>query len=97
MPEWVPLPTDTTVLASGVAEIALGGALAALPRQRTLIGGIAAAFFVAIFPGNISQYVERINAFGLDSDQKRMVRLAFQPPLVLWALWATGVLRKATK
>ena len=68
-----------------------------LPRQRTLVGGIAAAFFVAIFPGNISQYVERANAFGLDSDQKRFIRLAFQPLLVLWALWATGVLRKATK
>jgi uncharacterized membrane protein len=81
------------VLASGVAEIALGAALVALRRRRTIVGVIAAAFFVAVFPGNISQYVERIDAFGLDTDRARLVRLFFQPLLVLWALWATGALR----
>ncbi len=97
VPRWLPLPLDTVVLASGIAEITLGAALIALPRRRTLIGMIAAAFFVAIFPGNISQYVERIDAFGLESDRARAVRLAFQPLLVLWALWSTGVLRKVTR
>lgn len=97
VPRWLPLPLDTVVLASGIAEITLGAALIALPRRRTLIGMIAAAFFVAIFPGNISQYVERIDAFGLESDRARAVRLAFQPLLVLWALWSTGILRKVTR
>ncbi len=97
VPRWLPLPTDAVVLASGIAEITLGAALIALPRQRTLIGGIAAAFFVAVFPGNISQYVERIDAFGLESDQARAVRLVFQPLLVLWALWSTGILWKVTR
>ena len=50
-----------------------------------------AAFFVAIFPGNISQYVNGIDAFGLDTERARLVRLFFQPLLVAWALWATRV------
>jgi hypothetical protein len=49
-----------------------------------------AIFFVLIFPGNINQYVNGIDAFGLDTDQKRLIRLFFQPLLVLWALWASG-------
>jgi uncharacterized membrane protein len=90
VPRWVPLPTDLVVVASGLIELALGVALIALPRYRTTVGWIVAAFFVAIFPGNIAQYVEGINAFGLNSDRARAIRLLFQPMLVAWALWATG-------
>ena len=93
VPTWVPLSADFVVLASGVVEIALGIGLASLQYRRQ-VGWITAAFFVAIFPGNISQYVNGIDAFGLDTDQARLTRLFFQPLLVLWALWATGVLRK---
>lgn len=93
VPTWVPLSADFVVLASGVVEIALGIALASLQYRRQ-VGWITAAFFVAIFPGNISQYVNGIDAFGLDTDQARLIRLFFQPLLVLWALWGTGVLRK---
>ena len=75
---------------SGLVEIALGGALIALPRYRVLVGLIAATFFVLVFPGNISQYVNRIDAFGMDSDEERFRRLFFQPVLILWALWSTG-------
>ena len=70
-----------------------GGALITLSRYPTTVGWIVAAFFVAIFPGNISQYVNRIDAFGLNSDQARALRLLFQPVLVLWALWTTGAWR----
>ena len=93
VPTWVPLSADFVVLASGVVEIALGIALASLQYRRQ-VGWITAAFFVAIFPGNISQYVNGIDAFGLDTDQARLIRLFFQPLLVLWALWGTGILRK---
>ncbi|MPY67430.1 hypothetical protein F8S09_12155 [Deinococcus sp. SDU3-2] len=89
VPEWLPLDKDFVVLASGVVEIGLGAALIALPRQRRTVGWVAAAFFVAIFPGNISQYVTRTDAFGLNTDQARLNRLFFQPLLVLWALWST--------
>lgn len=92
VPTWVPLSADFVVLASGVVEIVLGLALAALGRYRVQVGWIVAAFFVAIFPGNISQYVNGIDAFGLDTDQARLTRLYFQPLLVLWALWSTGAL-----
>jgi uncharacterized membrane protein len=93
VPTWVPFPADFVVLASGVVEIALGIALASLQYRRQ-VGWITAAFFIAIFPGNISQYVNGIDAFGLDTDQARLTRLFFQPVLVLWALWGTGVLAK---
>jgi len=93
VPEWLPLDKDFVVLASGVVEITLGSALVALPKKRVLVGLVVAAFFIAIFPGNISQLVTKTSAFGLDTDTKRAVRLVFQPLLVIWALWSTGAWR----
>lgn len=90
VPPWVPLDGDLVVVLSGIAEIALGLGLVFLSKQRVLVGLATAAFFVLIFPGNISQYVNRVDAFGLNTDQARFIRLFFQPLLVLWALWATG-------
>jgi uncharacterized membrane protein len=81
---------DFVVLASGVVEIVLGLSLIFLWRYRVAVGWVVAAFFVAIFPGNISQYVNQVDAFGLDSDRARFIRLFFQPLLVIWALWSTG-------
>ncbi|MFC6697577.1 hypothetical protein [Nocardioides daphniae] len=94
VPEWFPIDDDLTVVGSGVVEVALGAGLVALPKHKRLFGGLLAAFFVAIFPGNIAQYVEGTDAFGLDTDQKRLTRLFFQPLLVLWALYAGGWLRR---
>jgi uncharacterized membrane protein len=92
VPNWVPFSADFVVLASGVVEILLGLALASL-RYRKEVGIATALFFVAIFPGNISQYVNGIDAFGLDTDRARAIRLLFQPLLVIWALWSTGAWR----
>ena len=78
------------VLASGVVEIILGLSLIALWKYRVQVGWIVAAFFVAVFWGNISQYVNHVDAFGLDSDRARLIRLFFQPLLVIWALGSTG-------
>lgn len=90
VPPWMPAP-GAVVAVSGAIELALGTALIAAPaRVRPAVGWIAAAFFVAIFPGNVSQYVTGTAAFGLDSDAERFVRLLFQPLLVLWALWCTS-------
>ena len=93
VPDWFPLDDDLVVLGSGVVELALGASLVGLPRHRVLVGTIAAAFFVVIFPGNIAQWVEGTDAFGLDSGTKRFVRLLFQPLLVAWALGSTGAWR----
>ena len=90
VPDWFPLDEDLTVLGSGIVEIGLGAAFVALPKRRRLIGGLLAAFYVVIFPGNIAQYVEHTDAFGLDTDAKRLVRLFFQPLLVLAALFGGG-------
>ena len=91
VPNWVPFSADFVVLASGVVEIVLGLALVFLVNYQVQVGWVVAAFFVAIFPGNISQYVNGIDAFGLDTDRARLVRLFFQPVLVAWALWPTRV------
>jgi uncharacterized membrane protein len=90
VPRFVPLDPDVTVLASGVVEIALGTALVVARRRRTLVGAVAAAFFVAVFPGNVAQWVHGRDAFGLDTDAARLGRLFFQPLLVAGALWSTG-------
>ena len=92
VPPWVPFSPDFIVLASGVVEMLLGIALAGL-RRRKEVGILTALFFIAIFPGNISQYVNKVDAFGLDSDQARLIRLFFQPLLVIWALWSTEAWR----
>ena len=89
VPDWFPADKDAVVLASGVVEIVQGLALISGWNQKT-VGRIIAAFFVAVFPGNISQFLEQKDGFGLDTDTKRAVRLAFQPLLVAWALWATN-------
>ena len=93
VPTWLPMDPDIVVLASGIVEIALGLALLTLWRYRAYVGLVTALFFVAIFPGNINQFVNGIDAFGLNSDLARGVRLLFQPILVLWALWSTEAMR----
>lgn len=98
VPDWVSetsgLDPDAVVVASGAAEVMLGAALVALPHDRRRVGAILAAFFVAVFPGNIAQYRERRDGFTLDTDTKRLIRLFFQPVLVAWALWSTSGDRK---
>jgi uncharacterized membrane protein len=84
------MDTDAVVLLSGVAEITLGASLVFLHQKRILFGWLAAAFFVMIFPGNIAQWMYHRNAFGLNTDLAREIRLIFQPLLVAWALWSTG-------
>ena len=95
VPRWLPDDPafiDFVVLASGVTEILLGLSMIFLTKHRIKVGLILAIFYVLIFPGNISQYTNGIDAFGLDTDQKRLIRLFFQPVLIVWALWSTGAL-----
>ena len=90
VPAWFPVDADAVVVVSGLVELALGVALIVLHRWRVAIGLVVALFFVVIFPGNVAQWRDGIDAFGLDTDAKRFVRLFFQPVLVGWALWSTG-------
>ena len=94
VPTWLPLNADFVVVASGLVEITLGVLLITTAlvfnKYRRQVGLITGIFFILIFPGNINQYVNQIDAFGLDTDTKRLIRLFFQPPLVIWALWSSG-------
>jgi uncharacterized membrane protein len=92
VPNWVPLSKDLVVVLSGVVEIALGAGMVFLSSQKVVVGLALALFYVLIFPGNIAQYKNGIDSFGLDTDRKRFIRLLFQPLLILWALWSTGAL-----
>lgn len=96
VPRWLPTSNafmDFVVVASGVVEILLGLAMVLLVKYKVKVGIVLAIFYVLIFPGNISQYTNGIDAFGLDTDLKRLIRLFFQPVLILWALWSTGALK----
>ena len=90
VPTWLPLEPDFVVVASGVVEIVLGLGLIFVKRYRQQFGVLTALFFIAIFPGNIAQFTEQRDAFGLNTDEARAIRLLFQPVLVVWALWSTG-------
>ncbi|NDE96596.1 MAG: DoxX family membrane protein, partial [Actinobacteria bacterium] len=95
VPSWLPLDPDFVVIASGIVEILLGIALITLWKFRKQVGIATAIFFLLIFPGNVWQYLDGIDAFGLDTDTERGVRLLFQPVLVVWALWSTeSILKK---
>lgn len=97
VPDFVPGDKDTTVLASGVVEIGLGLALLFWKRRRVDMGLGLAAFYAAVFPGNIHQYTHHISAFNLTTDRKRLIRLFFQPVLIGAALYSTGALQALSK
>ena len=93
VPDFVPEDKNTVVLQSGVVEIALGLALLLLKGKNQRRMGIGlAAFYAAVFPGNIHQYKQHLSAFGLDTDTRRLIRLFFQPVLIGAALYSTGAL-----
>ena len=97
VPPWLPFSPDFVVLASGIVEILLGASLLFLSKQRTTVGWVVAIFFVLVFPGNIAQLMEHRDAFGLDTDTKRWLRLPMQPVLIFLALWSTGAWSKWRK
>jgi len=91
VPDWIPLGKDLVVILSGIVEMILGLGLAFWKSKRQTFGWVLAMFFVLIFPGNIAQYLDGKDAFGvLDSDGARLRRLFFQPVLIVWVLWASG-------
>lgn len=91
VPDWVPMSKDLVVILSGIVEMILGLGLAFWKKHRINFGWALAIFFVLIFPGNIAQYLGEKDAFGaLTTDRARLIRLFFQPVLIVWALWSSG-------
>ena len=93
VPDWLPMNKDLIVILSGIVEATFGLGIIFWKKERVRLGIALAIFFILIFPGNIAQYVNGTNAFGLDTDKARLLRLFFQPVLILWALWSTGALK----
>ena len=93
VPDWFPLSKDIVVILSGIVELALGLSMIFWKKKRINTGIALAVFYVLIFPGNIAQYVNHTDAFSLDTDNARLIRLFFQPVLIVWALWSTGALK----
>jgi uncharacterized membrane protein len=92
VPSWLPWPS-AIVWVSGAAEIAFAAALLGTPEgeRRRAVGWGLVVFFVVVFLGNLSQALSGVDAFGLDTDAERWVRLTLQPVLIVWAMWVTGI------
>ncbi len=93
VPNWVPFSKNLIVILSGIVELVLGLGMIFWKRERIRIGIALAVFYILVFPGNIAQYTNGINAFGLTSNKARLIRLFFQPVLIFGALWSTGALK----
>lgn len=83
VPGWVPGTPRQVVLASGVAEAALGAGLLA-PRTRRLAAWGAVALFVAVFPANVEHFRKTRRRTGPER-VITAVRLPLQAPLIWWA------------
>ena len=92
VPNWIPISKDAIVIMSGLVEISLGLSMIFWTKQKVKVGIALALFYLIIFPGNIAQYLNHTDAFGLNTDRARLIRLFFQPVLMLWALWSTTAL-----
>ncbi len=93
VPDWIPLGKDLVVILSGIVELGLGLCMIFWKKEKVKVGIVLAIFYVLIFPGNIAQYINKVDAFGLDTDNARLIRLFFQPVLIVWALWSTGAIQ----
>ena len=90
VPDWVPLDKDLVVILSGIVELILGLAMVFLTKYKAYVGWALALFFLLVFPGNIAQYLNKVDFGPLNTDSARFIRLLFQPVLIVWALWSTG-------
>lgn len=100
VPTWISTDKsimDFIVLASGVVEVVFGILMIIGGKLKVKTGLSLAIFYILIFPGNINQYVHQIDSFGLNTDNQRLIRLFFQPVLILWALWSTGAIKLLRK
>lgn len=89
-PEWVPFPRQV-VMGTGLCEVA--GAIALLTRGLRRAAGIAlATYAVCVFPANIKHAIDSLPAgAGHLGWWYHAPRLALQPVLVWWALFAGEV------
>jgi uncharacterized membrane protein len=89
-PDWVPYKHEVIIL-TGLCEIA--GALGLMTRRWRRVSGMALALYaVCVYPANLKHAFEGLAAGGVKLGWwYHGPRLAFQPVLVWWALFAGGV------
>jgi uncharacterized membrane protein len=91
MPEMVPFPREV-ILVTGLCELA-GAAALAVPRPRHLAGIMLALYALCVWPANIRHALGHIVIPHIpDSWWYHGLRLAFQPVLIWWALFCSGVI-----
>jgi uncharacterized membrane protein len=90
-PHWVPMPALVVAL-TGVAELA--GAIGLMvPRLRYAAGVGLALYALCVWPANINHAINDIPLGGVHlSWWYHGPRLALQPVIIWWALWAGGVI-----
>jgi uncharacterized membrane protein len=96
IPAGVPYP-DAVVLVTGLLEIA--GAIGLLVRRWRRVAGLMLAIYaVCVFPANIRHALSGLDIAGWPLGWwYHGPRLALQPILVWWALWAGGWCGPAAK
>ncbi len=96
VPDWSPLSPKVMVIVTGYIEIIIGLAFIFLRSEIDLVGWVLVVFLILVFPGNLYQYHNEIDAFGLNTSNKRLARLFLQPLIILWVLYVSGNLKKLT-
>lgn len=86
-PAWVPFAAQV-ILLTGICEVA--GAIALfVPRLRWWAGVLLAAYAVCVYPANVKHAVDYFtHGTGGLTAWYHVPRLAFQPVIVWWALFA---------
>ncbi|MCY1535708.1 hypothetical protein D9M68_711230 [compost metagenome] len=94
MPDYLPYHLPL-VLFTSLCELA-GAIGLLLPRTRRLAALMLALYFVCVFPANLHNALQGLNVAGLPSASwYYWLRLPFQPLVILWALYAGGVLARS--
>ncbi|MEO5587501.1 MAG: DoxX family protein [Novosphingobium sp.] len=89
-PDWVPYPAQV-VLLTGLAELA-GAAGLMIPRLRRAAGIGLGLYALCVWPANLNHALNDIPLSGVHLGWwYHGPRLALQPVLIWWALWAGGV------
>jgi uncharacterized membrane protein len=90
VPNWVPHPA-LTVLLTGLCEIA-GAVGLLIPRLRRFAGAMLALYALCVWPANLNHaMIDQSAGTGLGLSY-HLPRLAFQPVIIWWALYAGGLL-----
>jgi uncharacterized membrane protein len=90
-PHWVPAP-ELVVMLTGLAELA-GAVGLMIPPLRRAAGVGLALYALCVWPANINHALNDIPLSGVHlSWWYHGPRLALQPVIIWWALWASGAI-----